>query len=101
MRPVLVHSGHPVAGPHVLTDWYNRILKAWPNADQWIVAMLATQLANPSIRCTALLAMADALEEARRQASLESRLALSTGLSAMADIARQEARLRPDQETIR
>ncbi len=94
----LVHVGVPVAEASARAYWGEAVRTAWPDAPGCLTTVLIQVLANPRMNPDALLGVADALEEARREASVDGRMMQAARLALLADMPRSLARMRAIQE---
>lgn len=87
------------AADRVLTraEWREQARLAWPDGPSWFLAMLVDMLVSTRATPDDLLILADALEEARRTANVEGRLAVATHLKQLADLPRRMAALRAEE----
>jgi hypothetical protein len=78
--------------PATVADWRARAIAVAPLAPLWLHAAVGAMLADPRASSDAMLALADALEEAARTANLYGRpTAIARELRLLADLPRQQA----------
>lgn len=95
----LVHVGVPADEIRARAYWRDTVRTTWPEAPAPLATMLVNLLAAPRMTPDALLSLADALEELRREASVAGHLMQAGRLALLAELPRSLARTRAIQET--
>ncbi len=77
-------------------EWREQARLAWPDGPSYFLAMVVDVLVSARSTPDHLLILADALEEARRTANVEGRLAVAIHLKQLADLPRRAVALQSE-----